>query len=267
MMNLSQFSLSTTRRQPVRLATALVLAAALAVTPAATATAASSASTAPVITDDQAAALQTWMAQYGVDLSTRNALIEELKAGHRWDSSLGLEPVSVSDSFNAEGIGHSISTFADGSIKVSSVGENVSPTASLVSKANRVGASTAASGGAVIQSVGGCILTQASGINKYTDCKVEDSTGVITARFYATVWRRNNTYSSIEKVSRGEIYVFLGTWNSKVGPKVIRKNSSGTSIPAVARMEWTAVTGIGTFSQYEELQVKRAGAMQSFGGL
>ena len=197
------------------------------------------------------------MTSNGVASAAAKKLIASYESGIVWDSMSGSAPVSTYSASDRDGLGTTVRTYADSSIRVSSIGGSDS-SSSLSALRGSVGSVSP-------QRVSQCVAKPvAPQLTDYFNCKVEDSSGVVTGRFYADV-RRAPTGSTILAANRGEIFVVAGSWSGKSGPSIVRATSLGAGVPAVARMSWTANTGVGTFSQYEELQVPTSGSMASVG--
>jgi hypothetical protein len=189
---------------------------------------------ASIATGDVAAMRTTWD-RYGVPTTTQDRLLDALSDGRIWDSLTGAAPVGTSERVVA-GSTVTVDTFADGSIRVTTVEQPVDPSSRA--------------------SIGGCRTMSGSHYDSTIQCTVSTNVVVSTAGYAVTYHQVQGGASSINSVTGITATCYGGTCGSK-SVAINRKTQSGNS-PAYStgRWKWTAVNGVGSKDFWLEFDVR-----------
>jgi len=128
--------------------------------------------------------LKEFLSAYNVEETTQKNLIDKLERGEIWDSITGQEPVSTYEITKENDAVETISTFADGSIVVSTI----EPTIVEVVPASEVNVNPLA--------VDPGTITSGSGYKSFKKAKAYVYSGIANAHFYAdfTIVNGGNDY-------------------------------------------------------------------------
>ena len=183
--------------------------------------------------------LVEFLSDYGVASEVQDALLAELTSGGVWQSAVhGAEPVSERLSV-ADGADVRVLTYADGSIKVSRI------------EREHHSAQESSTG---IRNVSGCRTTFSNHYYaSYTDCKVEDSNGLLTLGFPVAYTRYVGGPGRIDAIGSPHWLAVGGTYSSRstrIGLK------QGTPAWAETSGVFTAYGNVAQHTAYVRVRVQ-----------
>ncbi|MGK3708875.1 hypothetical protein [Arthrobacter sp. IK3] len=232
----------------VALAAALGLAASAAPAVAAPASVPAEATPAAGSAAAMAQDARTFLAEYGVDQPTIDALIASFEAGQTWDSLSGAEPVST-EAISEAGADKTVARYADGSVAVTSIQKPA-----------------AVQGGVAPQGVSDCKYARIGAEEHYDDCLVDFWAGLIYMGFRADYIARDNTTDSITAAYSPDYIMGGATSADETYFGVSRPDETVSGAPATARLSVQAFpAGVPIpFQFWVQLNVGYGGAYMTY---
>lgn len=183
--------------------------------------------------------VKAWFEKYDVPVETQETIVKKLENGVLLNSMDGSKPVKEETFQTPSEIG-TRSTFADGSISITSVNDS----------------SQSASNAVTPYAVSNCVVTGGSGWGRWSNCSVNISNGVISMAFMATFERYQGVDPKIVSVWSATSKSSYGTI-TKPTLKIHKKQ--GNPALAVAKAKYRAYNGVREQEPELWLKVTRSG--------
>ncbi|MFZ2464807.1 MAG: hypothetical protein WAW77_14555 [Caldibacillus thermoamylovorans] len=169
-----------------------------------------------ILTNEDIKTLEAFFNQYNVDKKTQVSLIKKLKNGEKWDSLKNdTLPVLENTVELEDGTKENVRVFEDGSIAVSSVDLSDATITNITPTKRNIGPLAVTPG----------TVTSGTGYSIYSKAKVHQSTGVISAHFYADFVLVQNGMDYISRVYNEKVTI-LGGNLSEVNLKIVKSKET-----------------------------------------
>lgn len=183
--------------------------------------------------------LNKWMKQYGVDDSTREALIAKYENGQLWDSITNSKSPTKIEKLDDNSVKR---TYADGSISISSISGGSKTT-------------TESNGSISINSVGGGTSTSGSGYINIKGATVSEYQGVVNAQFLADYTLVNGGMDYITKVYNKKVVVIGGAASGVTLTMIQKQETLNDPAEAELAFDVTVYSGGGSANGWLQLFV------------